>query len=345
VISDEGIDCDWARGGSLEVATLPAHRARLKAEMADHRAYGFGEDDYRLLEPDESRARIGCEPNLGARYTPHCAAIHPAKLVHGLAAAAERAGARVYERSPAVEIMPGVVRTTRGTVRAEVVLRATEAFTPTLPGQQRALVPVYSLMIATEPLDEAFWRVAGLHARETFTDARRLVIYGQRTADGRFAFGGRGAPYHFGSRLRPAYDENPGVFADLRRTLCSLFPKLDGAEVTHRWGGAVGVPRDWYSSVGFDRARGFGWAGGYVGDGVSTTNLAGRTLADLVLGRDTDITHLPWVGHESPAWELEPLRWAGINGTRLLVTSLDNAEARGKQPKWRERMLGRVVGG
>src|SRR5262249_20073982 len=156
VITAEGIDCDWARGGSIEVATLPAHRARLKAEMADHRAYGFGEDDYRLLEPDESRARIGCEPNLGARYTPHCAAIHPAKLVHGLAAAAERAGARVYERSPVVEIMPGAVRTTRGTVRAEVVLRATEAFTPTLPGEERTLVPVYSLMIATEPLDDAF---------------------------------------------------------------------------------------------------------------------------------------------------------------------------------------------
>src|SRR5262249_33135589 len=189
-----------------------------------------------------------------------CAAIHPAKLVHGLAAAAERAGARVYERSPAVEIGPGAVRTTRGTVRADVVLRATEAFTPTLPGEERTLVPVYSLMIATEPLDETFWHEAGLHERETFTDARRLVIYGQRTADGRFAFGGRGAPSHYGSRVRPSYDENARVFDDLRHTLWSLFPKLDGATVTHRWGGAVGVPRDWYSSVGFDRARGFGWA-------------------------------------------------------------------------------------
>ena len=204
-------------------------------------------------------------------------------------------GARIYERSPAVEITKGSVRTVRGTIRADVVIRATEAFTPTLPGLKRAIVPVYSLMIATEPLPDAFWQEAGLHQRETFTDARRLVIYGQRTADGRFAFGGRGAPYHLGSRMRPQYDEDPGVFAALQRTLRSLFPKLGDAEVTHRWGGAVGIPRDWYSSVGFDRATGMGWAGGYVGDGVSTTNLAGRTLADLVLGRDTDITHLPWV--------------------------------------------------
>jgi glycine/D-amino acid oxidase-like deaminating enzyme len=345
VVEKEGIDCDWARGGNLEVATLPAHRARLKAEMADHRAFGFGEEDYRLLEPDEARARIGCEPNLGAVYTPHCAAIHPGKLVHGLAAAAERAGARIYERSPAVEISKGTVRTVRGTIRADVVIRATEAFTPTLPALKRAIVPVYSLMIATEPLPDGFWQDAGLHERETFADARRLVIYGQRTADGRIAFGGRGAPYHLGSRVRPQYDEDPGVFDALRRTLWSLFPKLGGAEITHRWGGAVGIPRDWYSSVGFDRATGLGWAGGYVGDGVSTTNLAGRTLADLVLGRDTDITHLPWVNHVSPQWEPEPLRWTGINGARVLVTSLDRAEAKGKNPRRRAKFAARVLGG
>jgi glycine/D-amino acid oxidase-like deaminating enzyme len=343
VIDGEGIDCDWARGGTLDVARLPAQRARIDHELASHRAFGFGEEDYRILEPDEARTRIGCTSNLGALYSPHCAAIHPAKLVHGLAAAAERAGARIYEQSPVVEITRGAMRTVRGTVRADVIVRATEAFTPTLPGLKRALVPIYSLMIATAPLSEAFWAEAGLHDRPTFTDARRLVIYGQRTADGRIAFGGRGAPYHYGSRVKPAFDENPAVFADLERTLRELFPALD-APVTHRWGGAVGVPRDWYSSVGYDRPAGVAWAGGYVGDGVSTTNLAGRTLADLILGRDTDLTHLPWVGHESPQWEPEPLRWLGINAGRLLVTSLDRADAKGTRPRFRERLASRLFG-
>ena len=222
------------------------------------------------------------------------------------------------------------MRTPRGTIRADVVVRATEAFTPTLPGLQRALVPVYSLMIATEPLPDAFWAEAGLHERETFTDARRLVIYGQRTADGRFAFGGRGAPYHLGSRDPPAVRRGP---RRVRRAAAHAAVAVPGARRRrgHPPLGRRGRrPRDWYSSVGFDRATGMGWAGGYVGDGVCTTNLAGRTLADLVLGRDTDITHLPWVGHVSPQWEPEPLRWLGINGTRMLVTSLDRAEAKGE---------------
>jgi glycine/D-amino acid oxidase-like deaminating enzyme len=343
VITREGISCDWARGGSLDVATLPAHEQRLAKLLAEHRSYGFGDDDYRWLDAAEARERIGCEPNLGALFSAHCAAIHPAKLVHALAAVVERMGARIYERSPVVEIERGKVRTIRGTVRTDVVVRATEAFTPTLPGFRRAIAPVYSLMIATAPQSAAFWADAGLAARETFTDARLMVIYGQRTADGRIAFGGRGAPYHYGSRVKPAFDENPGVFADIERTLRSLFPKLEGG-ITHRWGGAVAVPRDWYSSVGFDPATRTAWAGGYVGDGVSTTNLAGRTIADLVLGRDTDLVHLPWVGHESPQWEPEPFRWLGINAARVLVGSLDKAEAAGKQSRWRTRLVQRMLG-
>ena len=86
---------------------------------------------------------------------------------------------------------------------------------------------------------------------------------------------------------------------------------LSTARITHAWGGALGVPRDWCASVGLDRSTGLAWAGGYVGDGVSTTNLAGRTLRDLVLGHDTDLTRLPWVGHRSRKWEPEPLRWLG----------------------------------
>jgi glycine/D-amino acid oxidase-like deaminating enzyme len=223
-------------------------------------------------------------------------------------------------------------------------VRATEAFSAELPGLRRSVAPVYSLMIATEPLTDGFWADAKLDTRPTFADFRRMIIYGQRTADGRFAFGGRGTPYHFGSRVRPEFDGNPRVFEMLHHTLQSLFPALADAAITHRWGGAVGVTRDWYPSVGFDRERRIAWAGGYVGDGVSTTNLAGRTIADLVLGRDTDLVRLPWVGHQSPRWEPEPLRWLGVNGSRKLVESIDRAEARGRDPKRRTRVMKRLLG-
>jgi glycine/D-amino acid oxidase-like deaminating enzyme len=225
-----------------------------------------------------------------------------------------------------------------------VVVRATEGYTRSLAGLTREVVPVYSLVVATEPLPDATWERIGLRERETFTDHRHLVIYGQRTADGRLAFGGRGAPYHFGSRVRPEHDRDPATFDALRRVLVELLPAVREAALTHTWGGPLGVARDWCASVGLDRRTGLAWAGGYVGDGVATTNLAGRTLADLVLGRDTDLTALPWVGHRSPRWEPEPLRWLGVTGARVAMTTADAAEARRGRPSRRAGVVNRLLG-
>ncbi len=199
-------------------------------------------------------------------------------------------------------------------------------------------------MVATEPLTEAFWAEAGLTERATFSDFRHMIIYGQRTRDGRIAFGGRGAPYHFGSAVRPSYDEVASVHALLRSTLIELFPALAQVEITHAWGGPLGLPRDWHSSVGLDRHRGLAWAGGYVGDGVSTTNLAGRTLADLILGDVTDLTALPWVNHQSRAWEPEPLRWLGVNAGLWTMKLADHREGRSGRPSRLAAQMERLLG-
>jgi glycine/D-amino acid oxidase-like deaminating enzyme len=236
------------------------------------------------------------------------------------------------------------VTTPHGTVRAEVVIRATEGFTAQLPGLRRALAPVYSLMVATEPLPSDVWDRVGLRDRETFDDHRHLIIYGQRTSDGRLAFGGRGAPYHFGSCIRPEHDREPTVFAALHRVLVDLLPAVEGAAITHSWGGPVGIARDWCASVGLDKSTGLGWAGGYVGDGVSATNLAGRTLADLVLGRSSDLVQLPWVNHRSPRWEPEPLRWVGVNASLAVMTGADAEERRTGRPSRRAALMSRVLG-
>lgn len=318
VAAAEGIDCDWAKGGTVTLARTPAQLRRAEAAVREA-------DDLVLLSADEAAKRCGATRVLGGTYTPNCAAIHPARLVRGLARAVEDHGVTIYEGTPALRLRKGAVDTPAGTVRAPVVIRATEAYTPELPGMRRAIAPIYSLIVATPPLPDSFWADAGLAERETFSDFRRLIIYGQRTADNRLVFGGRGAPYHFGSRTRPAYDNEPRVFAGLRRTLADLFPALGSVPITHAWGGAVGIPADWSASVGLDRATGLGWAGGYVGDGVGTANLAGRTLADLVLDVDSDLTTLPWVGHRSPLWAPEPLRWVGVNAVRKLVTWADAA--------------------
>ncbi len=348
--ASEGIDCHFAKGGSVDLVRSEAQRVRALAEVDGARALGFGEDDMRWLGPGETRELIGAAGTLGATFTPHCAALQPALLARGLADAVERRGVRVYEHTEVTDVCPGApgaspsVATRGGTVVADVVVRATEAWTTTLPGFRRDIVPVYSLMVATEPLGAAFWSSAGLEGRATFADHRHMIIYGQRTADGRIAFGGRGAPYHFGSSVRARFDTEPAVHALLRSTLTELFPELTEARFTHAWGGPLGIPRDWHSSVGFDRTTGLAWAGGYVGDGVATANLAGRTLADLITGAHTELTVLPWVGHRSPRWEPEPLRWLGVNAGLWAMKLADRSEARHGRPSRVAGAMGRLLG-
>ena len=344
VATQEDWDIHWTKGGSLVAARTPVQWERARQEIASWRSWGFGEDDYALLGPQEARRVLNATDVIGATYTPHCAAIHPARLVRNLGRAVVARGARVYEHSRIISLEPGMVRTSAGSVRASYVVRATEGYTSALPGYRRALAPIYSLMIATEPLSAADWDRIGLAERATFTDGRHLIIYGQRTADGRIAFGGRGAPYHFGSRIKPEYDRDPRVFAELWRTLTDFFPHLAERAVTHTWGGALGVPRDWYASCGLDRSTGMAWAGGYVGDGVSTSNLAGRTLADLIAGRATDLTSLPWVGHRSPPWEPEPARWLGTNIGRKVMAGADAEESRTGRSSRQAKVFARFLG-
>lgn len=345
VVAAEGIECDFRKGGYVSLARSGVQRDRAVAHVEHLHSYGFTDDDYRLLGADEARALCGASKVEGGAYTPHCAAIHPARLARGLARAVERAGATIYEHSPVVEILPHQARTQLGTVRAGVVVRATEAFTGSLPGHEREIIPIYSLMVATEPLPAEFWQEVGLHERATFNDGRHMIIYGQRTADDRLAFGGRGAPYHFGSRMHPDYDRNERVRALLHDTLKEMFPALGEAAITHQWGGAVAAARDWWCSAGFDPDSGLASAGAYVGDGVGTTNLAGRTLADLIAREPSDLTALPWVGHRSRKWEPEPLRWLGINAMVRLPIGADEHEARkGSRAKVREAVIGRLTG-
>lgn len=332
VAAAEDIDCHLAKSGTLTFAVNPAQATRLLQGITEEQEWGFGEEDFRWIERRDLAEQANCPVALGAVFTPHCAAIHPARLARGLASAIERQGVKVYEQTRARRLDPGRVTTDRGDVTAPIVLGCTEAFTALLPGCARALAPVYSLMVATEPLDPSVWAEIGLAHRPTFNDGCHLIDYGQRTADGRFAFGGRGAPYHFGSTIRSRYDQHPATHRAVAQLLRGLFPQIGDARITHTWGGPVAVPRDWTASVRFDRKTGLGGAGGYVGSGVSITNLAGRTLADLVLGRETDLVELPWVGHQSRRWEPEPLRYLGINLARMLAPAADRMEERTGRP-------------
>jgi len=345
----EGVDFDFHRGGTITVARTELQARRLQAEIDESYALGDTESDVAWLDASAASARCAADAVIGAMFTPHCAAVHPAKLVTGLAQAAEARGATIYESTEVTSIVAAdrwrraraVTRT--GTVRADVVVRATEGFTTSFAGARRAIVPLYSLVIATEPLPPSFFERVGLADRETFNDARHLLIYGQRTADDRIVFGGRGAPYHFGSKVDAAFDDEPEVFTRLAETLGELFGELP-VGVSHRWGGPVAMPRDQSPYVRWDRRRGIAVAGGYVGDGVVLSRVAALSLADCILELDSEAAALPFVGHVSKQWEPEPLRWLGINAGIMAAEMADRREARTGRPSLAAGVLRRIQG-
>ncbi|MGL5849916.1 MAG: NAD(P)/FAD-dependent oxidoreductase [Phycicoccus sp.] len=339
----ESLGSGYVKGGALSLARGPAQLDRARAAVAHDAAWGTGT---RWLDADQARERLAAPDALGATFTPHCARAHPRRLVDGLAGAVRRRGGTIVEGVRVIRAGGGIVLAQGGhRVSARSVVIATEAWTPQLAGHERDLAPVYSLQVATEPLDDDRWASIGLARGEVFADHGHVVVYGQRTDDGRLTFGGRGAPYHWGSAVRPEFDSDERVFATLREYLLRMLPQLGDMRFTHAWGGPLGIPRDWQPSVTWDPVSRTGRAGGYVGDGVAASNLAGRTLADLVLGRDTTLTALPWVGHRSPRWEPEPLRWLGINSGLRLAHLADGEEERTGRPARLGGILGRLTGG
>ncbi|GAA2660458.1 NAD(P)/FAD-dependent oxidoreductase [Nonomuraea recticatena] len=326
VADAEGIDADIHKGGLIHTATNPAQRRRLHEELDELRAWGYGEQDLRLLERDEREERLRVAGALDATYSPHCARIQPAKLAVGLAGVVAGLGVDIFEGTTVTQIKPREAITDRGVVRAEYIIRATEGFTAGIEGQRRQWLPMNSSMIVTEPLPADVWKHLGWEGRELLGDEAHAYIYAQRTSDDRIAIGGRGVPYRYGSRTDDRGATQKWTVESLWRMLVKLFPAAADARIQHSWCGVLGVPRDWCSTVHLDHSTGLGWAGGYVGSGVTTTNLAGRTLRDLVLRRDTELTGLPWVGRQVRQWEPEPLRYAGVQLIYTLFRAADRRE-------------------
>lgn len=322
VADAEGILCGYKKGGWIRVARNAPQAKRMRAELAG------GNSHSRLLEPDEARQYFNATSVHAGAYFPHCAALDPAQLARGLANTCEQLGVRIVEGTQVTAIDQGQVTTALGTVRADTIVRATEAYTRDIEGGRRKLLPVYSLMVATEPLPESMFEQIGLSDRPTFSDDRHMVIYGQRTQDDRLAFGGRGVPYLFGSAISRSAELHAESHELLRQTLIEMLPVIRDVEFTHRWGGVLGIPRDWVPGLTLDEQTGIGTLGGYVGEGVAAANLAGRTMADLVRRQETDRTSLPWVGHSSRSWEPEPLRWLGVRSSRAILNSADDSEYR-----------------
>ena len=340
VVSMEGIDCGYLKEGAMTLATSEPQSQRLRARVEAKHRFGLGPEDVRLLSTDEVAELIpGAADVLAGSFTPHCARVDPARLARGLADACERLGVKIYEQSPAERLGPKSVQCRNGRISAEVVVRATESYTIREQSERRSFLPLYSLMIATEPLPQQTWDELGWRDGLGLADIRHLYYYANRTIDGRIALGGRGAPYRLTDPISPENERDAGVYERLCATLREAFPAASQARITHHWGGPLAVPRDWCMRTSFDRKTGLGFVGAFGGHGVVAANISGRTMRDLILGDSTDLTSLPWVGHRTRNWEPEPIRFIA---SRLIAKTLDASDAyeeRTGKPAKRARLV------
>ncbi|HEX7749516.1 MAG TPA: FAD-dependent oxidoreductase [Bordetella sp.] len=348
ILREEGIECGFHQGGVLFAAARYPEQLDLQRRLlARLYAAGHGEDDYRWLEADELTQQVRMRKPYGAIYSPHCAVIDPARLVRGLADAVERKGVPIYEQTRVREIRQGQVVATNGSLRADVIVLALEGYCGTLRGYGGYLLPVQSLIVATEPLDAARWDAIGLQDRPAFSDGGRLVTYGQRSSDGRLVFGARGA-YQFGAGPRSDFSLDQPEFAIRKQLMYDLFPGLEGVRVTHGWGGTMGMARQFSPYALVDCAAGIAMAGGYGGGGVGASNLFGRTLADLILERDTELTRMPWALRGRDAlctvrrWEPEPLPWVVYQTIQAVYAWEESLCRASDAPTWRKALAGRL---
>lgn len=318
-VHEHAPEVGFVKSGTITVARNKAQLARISQSLATYE---------QLLDKSGVRARIGMKGALGGVFTPDCAVIHPGRLVRALAEQVEKLGVKIYENTRAFTIESNLVRSKSSSVRATSIIKATEVFSQS----PRSHAPIYSLMVATEPLSDDIWSEIGLAHRETFSEALHLVNYGQRTLDNRLAVGGRGARYLFGSALRAKNEMDYRTHNEIMELVRGWFPALKRTKFTHRWGGAVSIPRDWHPYISWDKSSGIARAGGYSGDGVTLSHLSGKTLAHLILEKDNPITRLPHVNWQNPTWEPEPLRWIGVNGSVLATDLADREEALTRRP-------------
>jgi glycine/D-amino acid oxidase-like deaminating enzyme len=344
VATQEGIDIEWRRGGQVDVARGGHEIPSLEAALDELRRFDLA-DGWELLGRDALATRVRISGAQAGLFTPDAAALHPGKLARRLARLVERRGGIIHERTRvtayrARERAGGaagpVLLTDQGDVRADTIVLAGEVYLTRLRQLHRALIPAWSQIVLSEPLPDAVWDEIGWQQHELVGSPRLTVVYLSRTMDGRILFGGRGAPYRFGSAIADEYGRHEPTFEALRRMAQAWFPALRDVGFSHAWGGAVGFPRDWHPTILHDPASGVASARGYIGNGVAASNLAGRTLAELILGVTSERTELPLVGHRSRSWEPEPLRWLGVRFVQGGIARVDaRAERTGRPPSGR----------
>lgn len=333
-VSDLGIDCDFIRTGELDVAVEPYQVAGLQ-HFADA-ASAMGED-VDFLDEAQVRSRIASPAYLAAAYDrTGVALVDPARLAWGLRRACLEIGVRLAERTPVRDLSPSgeavIARTDRGTVRADRVALATNAYPPLLRRLSHYVVPVYDYVLVTEPLTDAQWSAIGWSGREGVSDTGNQFHYYRTTQDGRILWGGYDAVYHRGNGFGPQYDHSRESYERLAEHFLQTFPQLTGIRFSHGWGGAIDTCSRFSAFWGTAHAGRVAYVAGYTGLGVGASRFGAATMLDLLDGRETERTALEMVRSKPLPFPPEPVRSLGI---RLTTSALQKADANdGRRNLW-----------
>ncbi|MGH1563974.1 NAD(P)/FAD-dependent oxidoreductase [Mumia sp. DW29H23] len=318
-----GIDCELERTGSLDVAVEP------------HQVEWLHESGGEVLDTAAVRAEVNSPTYLaGVWHRDSTAMVHPAKLAKELARVATGLGVEIFENSAAESLEtagrtgPVLVRTPRGSVRAGRVALATNVF-PSLLARTRLLtVPVYDYALMTEPLSAAQREEIGWRHRQGVGDMANQFHYYRLSADGRILFGGYDAVYHYGRKVRSAYEDRPATYRTLASHFLTTFPQLEGIRFTHRWAGAIDTSTQFCAFHGLAKQGRVAYSAGFTGLGVGATHFAADVMLDRLSGERTPRTEVEMVRKKPLPFPPEPAAAVGINLTRWALDRADHREGR-----------------
>lgn len=308
------MDVELERTGTLSVATED-HQIAWLAEEA-----GF-------LDGPATRELVDSPTFLAGSWDrDDTVLVHPGKLVLELARVATDLGVQIFEQSRVEVVDEGpVVRTARGEVHADHVVLATNVFPSLLRRNRLQTVPVYDYVLVTEPLSTEQKAAIGWQGRQGLADLANHFHYYRLTADDRILFGGYDAVYHWGGRVRSAYEDRPETYVKLAGHLLTTFPQLEGLLISHRWAGAIDTCSRFCAFYGTARQGRVAYAAGFTGLGVGASRFAADVMLDLLAGAPTERTELAMVRERPLPFPPEPLASLGI---RLTDWSMHRADRR-----------------
>ena len=328
LVEEEKLDCDYMRPGFLRMATSPAYVKKVQHEI--ELAHSLGMTGIEWLDRDEARKQVRSDLYIGAWWEPRLALVNPLKLVREMKRVNQGLGAEIYEHSPVTRIEPGPdfrLRVPGGTVRAERLVFATNAYSHLIPEIRRKQVPAWTYVVATEPLSDAHFAAIGWQNRQGVEDARNLIHYYRITPDNRLLMGGGPVGLSYGDDMER--DSNVAAWTHLEQHIGQVFPALKGARIAYRWGGPFSVTADLTPALGYVGDTRTVYSLGCIGHGVSMAHLNGQTIRDLTLERQTELTDVFFVNRRVIPWPAEPVRLAVSVALRGYLQAEDWARERG----------------